>query len=97
MTNLDYMYDTGSHDLFRSTEEEDISTLRDETQSAYALIMISDATYHGSEDIRLHVIGVGGYLKYNMRRLPYLFRSYLESFPSKRYIDSGPTPYGEET
>jgi hypothetical protein len=62
MTNLDYVYDTGSHDLFRSTEEEDISTLRDETQSTYAL-----------------------------------FRSYLESFPSKRYIDSGPTPYGEET
>jgi hypothetical protein len=66
-------------------------------KSTYALIMISEATYHGSEDKRLHVIGVGGHLKYNMRRLPYLFRSYLESFPSKRYIDSGPTPYGEET
>lgn len=32
MTNLDFMYDTGSHDLFRSIEEEDVSTLRDETQ-----------------------------------------------------------------
>jgi hypothetical protein len=62
-------------------------------------MMISGAMFHGIEDIRLHVIGVRGWIFQIEREAVTVPTSQLHRVPpmEKVYHNSGRTPCGEET